>query len=61
MTSDWDRGALRGTDPPPVSDLERAALDGDEFRGNWCVRCGRRRALFNLPTGRFVRPEVTCD
>lgn len=21
MTSDWDRGALRGTDPPPVSNL----------------------------------------
>ena len=31
MTSDWDYGALTGTDPPPVSDLERAALNGDSL------------------------------
>lgn len=60
MTSDWDCGALTGTDPPPVSDLERAALDGDEFRGSWCVRCGRRRAIFNLPTGRLVAVCPEC-
>jgi DNA-directed RNA polymerase subunit RPC12/RpoP len=49
-----------GTDPPPVSDLERTALDGDSFCGNWCVRCGRRRSLFNLPTGRLVAVCPQC-